>query len=87
MKISFLLKWSRFRVDIRSIFGSGVLVVMCSESMHSLSLQALAERLDHFDRVADVALGDLCTMSAMVNPNYTGACYFLNGLVMSYLLL
>ena len=41
-----------------------------------LPLQALAERLDHFDRVADVALGDLCTMSAMLNPNYTVPAMF-----------
>lgn len=35
--------------------------------IHSLPLQALAERLDHFDRVADVALGDLYTMWAAGN--------------------
>jgi len=38
---------------------------------HSLPLQALAERLDHFDRVADVALGDLY--------NYDVGCWKLQG--------
>lgn len=49
-------------------FSGRVLVVMSNVlKIHSLPLQALAERLDHFDRVADVALGDLYTMWAAGN--------------------